>query len=844
MENLILKDINKKEFAENITGIDYNSFLEAEEVNGERSIEFNLYRTTSNKNIFEVIANEMIVEWQGQEYLIKSIATQNNGDVLIKKIKAMHVSLDFQFHFVEKEFKMQFEVENSDGNGRYNPGNKQENLTKQKTNAGKIWNFFVRKGLKGYQIAGILGNLDWESNGLRPEVIQSDNIYNKTWAYDSNVGGYGFGLAQWDMSRRVELLKFADSNFKKWQDLDIQLSFMWRELTTTHSAAWQALNKTKNLDESVRIWLEKYEIAGVSAFQERKKRAVKYLSQFGSNSQIFNTSYLRFSASDINFPFDPSGTNPNYPFAQAHYGIDLNYINEPVYSIAEGIAEFIKDNGNGFGNFVIIDAGGGIKIIYAHLKTLSYSGRRKVKPGVKIGISGNTGRSSGPHLHLEIRKNDVAFDPLPFLKEHDYGKPGGGSEDFVSVNDNDYDDTEIGDVEFDEDSDEVLTNYTLKQYLDFGFAKNQLGFTYEIVGDFDSKVGFKELGNENGLKYLQNGASEFDYIYRGDNKKIYIYSIKSFYEKRLNPMIYPYNTSNINVTVDTKKIETYIKGYGKEKTTKETKNYDPKKPKDFKYKGSFEKEGTWKTEEVGASYSVNFNATHGNEMLEFSSKRGPLGGVVEVLVDNVIAGVFETYSKNTETVNEIIATGLKKGNHKVEITFKGGIKNVDYFDKKPVMYVGTEKANILNTTAFLKGEDKYHTVAEYKSDNYNVFGLKSAPVYYSKEIEDPEELKKVLKNKINDIPSVEVTAEYTDNDININESVRLIHKPMGVNTEIRVVSVKKPHPITNKKTEVSFTNSKANVLKMQLDAIKGIKNNSISKEIYYGDESEINQNIY
>lgn len=837
MEPLILKDREEKHLSEILVGFDETSFKEKEEVNGDRGLELTLYKTTANKNLFEIISNEMLLEWQGQNYPIKKIENRNTGAIITKQISAKHISLNFQNHFIEKEFKMQFDSDNNTNGPKYGKGDSQENKTNDNSNAGRIWNFFVDKGLKGYQIAGILGNLDWESGGLRPEIIQNDNSYRRNWAYDENVTGYGFGLAQWDGQRRVALLNFADRNHVSWRSLDLQLKFMWEELRTTHSYAWRYMLDSKNLDEAVTVWLERYEVAGVSAFSERKKRAVKYLSRYGTNENLYNSSYLNFSNSNINFPYDPNGTNPNYPFPGAHYGIDLNYVYEPVYSIVEGRAQAIPNNANGFGNYIKINAGNGFEVIYGHLDSFAFTGFKHVVPGTKLGISGNTGRSSGPHLHLELRMNGKHIDPLKWLKEHDYGKSGGGGggdDDYISVNDNDYADTQIGDVgDIDNpDSEEELTNYTLEQYLDFAFTDNPLKMTYEIIGEFPNKRGFKELGGKNGIKHLQEGAEEYGYIYRADNKKFYIYSMRAFYEKRQTPMILNYNTSDVKVSIDTKDVQTYIKGYGRVKTSKETKNYQPITPNDFKYKGEFKKEGTWSTEEVGASYSKTFNAKWGNEMLEMSVKKGPLGGRIEVYVDNVSAGIFETYAKDTETVKEILATGLKKGRHTIEVIFRGGINGVNYEDKKPVMYVGTKKTSIINLTAYLKGKDKYHTQAEYKTDYYNSLGHIAAKTYYSKDIEDEDKLIERLKEQINDLPKIEITAKYLDTeDISIRDSIRFIHKPMGINTDMRVVDVEKPHPNTNKKVEVSFTNSGVNVLKMQLDTINRMTGNAINKNL-------------
>lgn len=69
-----------------------------------------------------------------------------------------------------------------------------------------------------------------------------------------------------------------------------------------------------------------------------------------------------------------------------------------------------------FGNLVVVDHGAGLKSYYAHCDTLKVSVGQKVNPSTVIGTVGSTGRSTGPHLHLEIRHNGKAIDPLKILK--------------------------------------------------------------------------------------------------------------------------------------------------------------------------------------------------------------------------------------------------------------------------------------------------------------------------------------------------------------------------------------------------------------------------------------------
>lgn len=105
-----------------------------------------------------------------------------------------------------------------------------------------------------------------------------------------------------------------------------------------------------------------------------------------------------------------------------HDGIDIAApVGTPVYAAHSGTVAYAGDRLTGYGNLIIVkEISSGITTVYAHNDRMFVSPGDKVKRGDTIAEIGMTGRTSGPHLHFEVRMLDtkrryVAIDPLPFL---------------------------------------------------------------------------------------------------------------------------------------------------------------------------------------------------------------------------------------------------------------------------------------------------------------------------------------------------------------------------------------------------------------------------------------------
>ena len=100
---------------------------------------------------------------------------------------------------------------------------------------------------------------------------------------------------------------------------------------------------------------------------------------------------------------------------RAHKGIDLAApVGTPVYATADGIISRASWFSS-YGLYVSIEHGGELQTRYAHMSRLNVAEGQRVKKGDIVGFVGTTGRSTGPHLHYEVRVKGEAVNPVPYM---------------------------------------------------------------------------------------------------------------------------------------------------------------------------------------------------------------------------------------------------------------------------------------------------------------------------------------------------------------------------------------------------------------------------------------------
>ncbi len=108
--------------------------------------------------------------------------------------------------------------------------------------------------------------------------------------------------------------------------------------------------------------------------------------------------------------------HPIYKTTMMHTGIDFTApTGTPIYAAGNGVIRSVEMNGRGYGNNVIINHGFGYETLYGHMSRINVRNGQKINRGDIVGFVGNTGSSTGPHLHYEVIRNGNKINPINFF---------------------------------------------------------------------------------------------------------------------------------------------------------------------------------------------------------------------------------------------------------------------------------------------------------------------------------------------------------------------------------------------------------------------------------------------
>jgi len=221
------------------------------------------------------------------------------------------------------------------------------------------------KNLK--DVEKVLNDLQERDDNLYRVIFEADPIPNSV-----RKAGFG-GINKY---AQLESLNNSELVIKTARKLDI--------------IAKQAYIQSKSYDELVGLAMNKE----------------KMLASIPAVMPISNKD-LKRTASGWGFRIDPV-----YKIRRFHYGMDFTApVGTEVYSSGDGIVKDIQTSRSGYGRWIVIDHGFGYETLYGHLNEFNVKKGQTIKRGSVIGYVGNSGKSTGPHLHYEVHKNGQPVNP-------------------------------------------------------------------------------------------------------------------------------------------------------------------------------------------------------------------------------------------------------------------------------------------------------------------------------------------------------------------------------------------------------------------------------------------------
>ena len=145
--------------------------------------------------------------------------------------------------------------------------------------------------------------------------------------------------------------------------------------------------------------------------------------ELGGGRATTTVDWMQMAAAPTSWPVEGSVTgsfgeriDPFNGEGAFHTGVDISTAyGQPVIAPADGIVAF-ADQAGGYGRLLILEHGDGISTRYGHLSSFAVTLGQSVRRGNLIGYVGRSGRSTGPHLHYEVRINDVPVNPHKYLR--------------------------------------------------------------------------------------------------------------------------------------------------------------------------------------------------------------------------------------------------------------------------------------------------------------------------------------------------------------------------------------------------------------------------------------------
>jgi murein DD-endopeptidase MepM/ murein hydrolase activator NlpD len=276
-------------------------------------------------------------------------------------------------------------------------------------NAKKAMEYFMGQGLTREQAAGLVGNLQAESFARLDHTAVGD-------------GGKAYGIAQWHPDRQANFKRAFGKDIRQ-STFEEQLAFVMWEFNNTEKRAFSRLKAATSPEEAaaaVNSYYERSKSGQLGNHGERQSNARALMTNTiqsgsghsvdggsGSGGWVVPASGVVKSGFGMRF-------HPKHKRYIHHPAVDIaNRIGTPIMATKDGTVVNVKSSSSrtGYGNTILIDHGQGEASFYAHLSGFNVSIGQRVTKGQVIASMGNTGSSTGPHLHFEIRINGNKINP-------------------------------------------------------------------------------------------------------------------------------------------------------------------------------------------------------------------------------------------------------------------------------------------------------------------------------------------------------------------------------------------------------------------------------------------------
>jgi murein DD-endopeptidase MepM/ murein hydrolase activator NlpD len=168
------------------------------------------------------------------------------------------------------------------------------------------------------------------------------------------------------------------------------------------------ISTAKKLDGVMKqLYVQSRSFDEIIDLAQRKEEMIRCIPAI----QPISNKDLKRTASGFGMRLDPI-----YKTNKFHEGLDFSApIGTEIYVTGDGVVKTVHKSAIGYGNYVEVDHGFGYTTLYAHMSEFKVRVGQKVKRGEVIGFVGNTGKSTGPHLHYEVRIKGKAVNPTHYF---------------------------------------------------------------------------------------------------------------------------------------------------------------------------------------------------------------------------------------------------------------------------------------------------------------------------------------------------------------------------------------------------------------------------------------------